>query len=303
MIKLLACCLALALCAPGSGTQPADALTAGAASVNITPDVQTKNLWTAKPYGGVLDSIYARVLVLSDGQNEVAIITWDLITATEQIVSTVRSATRRATGIPEGNILINASHCHSAPMSPPWPPGPWGPPDAHYLAWAEKLPDLCVSAVVKAKADMREATLSVGRANGGDWLFNRRPISPADTVVTMIEPEDPYSLPAGLRFGPVDPTLTVLALTGASGDAIATAFSLPCHATSIYKQSEKLFPRRAGSAEKGNGIKRTDKLSSGWPGLTAEHIAAQLGGQALFLQGCTGNIVPARRGLEARAEM
>jgi hypothetical protein len=125
--------------------------------------------------------------------------------------------------------------------------------------------------------------LAIGRANAGEWLFNRRPVDPEGKVVTMFQPKDPYSLPDGLRFGPVDPTLAALTFQDPEGKTVAALFSVPCHSVSIY-------PFHRG-------------VSADWPGPACAHVTEALGGETLFLQGCAGEIVPGRRGEQARADM
>ena len=90
-------------------------------------------------------------------------------------------------------------------------------------------------------------------------------------------------MPDGLRFGSLDPTLTVLTLQNADNTNVATVYSAPCHPVSIY-------PFHRG-------------VSADWPGPANERISEVLGGETFFLQGCAGDIVPASRGEEARTEM
>jgi hypothetical protein len=267
-------------------------LYAGAASADITPDPAMTNWVDMKPYDGVLDRVAVRALAVGDGETEAVFVCWDLIDAGEEAVAQVRRAVREATGIPEGHVLVAASHTHSAPRSPfteasltPGRGERMRPllEDPVYRAWAERLPGVCAEVARKAKGAARPVSLAIGRANAGEWLFNRRPVDPEGKVVTMFTPKDPHSLPDGLRFGPVDPTLTVLTFQDPEGRAVATLFSVPCHSVSIY-------PHHRG-------------VSADWPGPACAHIGAALGGEALFLQGCAGEVVPGRRGEEARAEM
>ena len=69
----------------------------------------------------------------------------------------------------------------------------------------------CVGLVAKADAARQPATLAIGRATIGEWMFNRRPIKPDSTVLSMLNPADPYVLGQGLRFG----TVTVIVHDGA----------------------------------------------------------------------------------------
>lgn len=265
-------------------------LQAGVARADITPDPKMLN-WTTtptRPYGAVHDPLFARALVLSDGTTRLAILQWDLLDAREFAVARVRQAISRATDIPETHIIVSASHNHSGPKSEmPVERGlrreeqssrtvQDGPA---YREWADRLVTTCVDLVRKAQASEKPVTLALGRASAGEWMFNRRPIKPDGTVVSMLLPPDPYVLANGLRFGAVDPTLTVLGLRDLSGASVCTIFHMPMHAVAIY------------GAYRG--------VSADWPGRVAELLREKTGGETMFLQGCAGDIVPARRGFEA----
>lgn len=272
-------------------------LEAGVGKVDITPDPAMINWVSGKAYTGVLDPLYARALVLRTGEVELAWIAWDLIDSHEEAVAAVRKAITRSAGIPPERVLITASHTHSGPRASWTGQGELlalaAPKrrermqsvaqDPVYRAWCEKLPERVAAAVRQAQSTRVPAAIAIGRADAGEWLFNRRPVAPDGTCVSILRPQDPKALPHGLRFGPVDPTLTTLVLTGPGGRTVATLFNLPCHAVSVYVESES--------------------VSADWPGLAAALIAEALGGEALFLTGCGGEIVPARRGLAARQEM
>ncbi|MBI3947983.1 MAG: hypothetical protein HY321_18845 [Armatimonadetes bacterium] len=266
-------------------------LSAGAAVIEVTPDLAMINGRFKKPYRDLLEPLFARALVLGDGGCKVALVCWDLIGAREDAVADLRRAVREATDIPEAHILVNSSHSHSAPSYPsPRAAATTGPgarpdptEDPAYREWASRFPGVIADVVLQADAARRPCTLGVGYATVAEWLFNRRPRTPEGAVTTMFVPKDPCALPDGLRFRPVDPVATVLTFREASGDAVATLFSAACHGVSIYHHYQG--------------------LSSDWPGATVANIAAALGGEALFLQGCCGNVVPARRGIEARNAM
>lgn len=270
----------------------ADGLRAGAARVEITPDVAMLNWNTLRPYGAVHDPVYARAVVLDDGRIKIAFIGWDMLDAREFAVRRVRRAVSVATGIPEAHIIVHATHTHSGPKSEmgPEPVLPKEQPKSRpaqqhpvYRAWADALVEKCVAVVKQADAAAVPVSLWLGRAYVGEWLFNRRPIKPDGTVQTMMLPVDPYALPAGLRFGPVDPTATVLGLRGAEGKSVATFFHLTAHAVAVY------------GAYQG--------VSADWPGAAMQALRTELGGEALFLQGCAGDIVPVRRGIDAAMTM
>lgn len=266
--------------------------TAGAARLDITPDTRLTNWITHQSYGSVLEPIFVRAVVLGQGERQVAVISWELLYAMEGSVAEVRRRVAHGTGIPSDHILVCATHNHSAPWSPIL-----GDPltsteqkvlapflsDPLYKAWAEKLFSQTVTAVKQAQDSQQPATLAIGRAYAGEFVFNRRPRKPDGSVQSMPNPADPYVLPQGLSFGPVDPTLTVLVMRDLQQEPIVTLYHLPCHAVGIYPSF--------------NGI------SGDWPGALSKALEQDLGGEAIFLQGCAGDIVPARRGREARDQM
>lgn len=267
-------------------------LSAGAARTDVTPDPAMPNWVDGSPYDGVLDPLALRGLVLSDGSTEFALICWDLIDATEECVIDVRRAVHGATGIPEPHVLVAASHTHSSPRSPfaaSTFPGRRSAvlrailDDPVFRAWSERLPGQCADVLKQAQDRRQPVTLNIGRANASEWLFNRRPLDPDGNVVTMFRPRDPHALPDGLRFGTLDPTLTVLTLRNGAGANVATLYSVPCHPVSIY-------PHHRG-------------VSADWPGPANERVSEALGGETFFLQGCAGDVVPVMRGEEARAKM
>ncbi|HTI71520.1 MAG TPA: hypothetical protein VMF06_16220 [Candidatus Limnocylindria bacterium] len=286
-------CLIFAACALWQRVQGAESsLSAGAASVEITPSTNMLNWVTGKPYTGVLDPIYVRALTLSDGKTRGAILTWDLVDTREGVVAKIRQEIEAAVGIPATNILINASHSHSAPFAPTL-----GDPliaidrkviepverDPLHREWTTNLIVRCVEAIRTAEASRRTAKLGISRAWAGEVLFNRRPVKEEGKVETTFQPANPYSLPHGERFGPMDPTLTLLSFRDEKGATLASVFSLPCHAVCIYGSNQG--------------------ISGDWPGAVASRLRQSFGGEALFLQGCAGDIVPARRGLPQRLDM
>jgi neutral ceramidase len=294
MFTLLAgvsCFLALLLL-PKRVLASSSLLSAGVARADITPDPAMINWVDQKPYDGVLDPLHVRALSLTDGETDAALICLDVIDVTEEALVGIRRAVHASTGIPESNVLVSASHTHSGPRSP-FSAASLSPgraekvkiilEDPVFQSWAKQLPEACAAVAKKAAEERVEVTVSIGRADAGQWLFNRRPIDPEGNVVSTLHPDNPNCLSAGLRFGVVDPTLTAVRFQDSNGKSVSTLFSVPCHSVSIY-------PFHRG-------------ISADWPGFACKHIAEELGGEALFLQGCAGDIVPGRRGEDERAEM
>lgn len=283
-------CAACLVCLAGGSlaTAAEPEIRAGAARADITPEPAMLSWVTKKPWGGILDPIHARALVVGVGKDRFVIVTLDLVLLRESAGSKLRQAIGEAIGIPASHVLLNASHSHSAPVSPTYEPV-WDSPlpridtvdNPAATRWKRLLPDRCVQAVREANAALRPVTLSIGRAYVGEWLFNRRPVSLDGRVKSTLVPADPYALPDGQKFGPVDPTATVLVFRDQESKSVATILNLACHAVSLY--------------DKG--------LSADWPGPACENLQQMLGGEVLFAQGCAGDIVPARRGLKEAQDM
>jgi hypothetical protein len=287
------------------GAEPAVTLRIGAGRADITPGTDVLNWVTGKPFGTVRDPLLVQALVLDDGRTRAAILRWDLTDVSESARDEVRGAVERALGIPGGNVLINASHSHSAPWSPVYRDGYRGkerdnwwslrympsqndfPP---YRRWMEKLLSGSVEATRQALAAAQPATISIGRVAVNEYLYNRRPRAPGWgvagkglTVASNQAEWDPEVLQGGATFGPVDRTLALVSLRDAQGRPIASLYHVACHAVSIY-------PSFTG-------------ISADWPGPASAALSAALGGESLFLQGCCGDITPWRRGPAAVAEM
>lgn len=66
---------------------------------------------------GAHDPLYAACMYLDNGENEVAMVTLDLLFFSKQHVKAVRKAVEEKCGIKGSNIMISCSHTHSGPMA------------------------------------------------------------------------------------------------------------------------------------------------------------------------------------------
>ena len=294
------------LCLLSAG-RAADAVTLriGAARADITPDPEVLNWVTGKPYKEILDRIFVQALVVDDGSQKVAILRWDLVDVSESARDEVRKRISSALQIPAENILINASHNHSAPWAPVYTDDyrgterdvwwvlrhmPSQNDEPHFKKWMGQLLDQSLKATQDAVAALQPATLSIARVSIGEYVQNRRPraprwgVVPAPAGAGRNRNPDPAVLAGGATFGALDRTMNILSFRDGTERIIASLFQMSCHSVSIY-------PSNPG-------------LSADWPGPATAKIAAALGGaEAMFLQGCTGDINPWRRGREAVEEM
>ena len=279
----------------------------GVGKSNITPDPNVKNWVTGEPYEGIVDSLYVRALVLNDGQKDVVIVAWDLVDAGESATEEVREAISTELKIPKDQILVTASHNHSAPWSPVYEKGHRGKErdtwwairhmpaqndEPYFKKWMAHLLNQTVKAARQAYDSMQPATMWIGRADISEYLQNRRPRLPEWGVAESNIPDgynyfhedwNPKILVGGANFGPLDRAMTLVSFRDNSGDNIVSLFHLAAHAVSIYPFS--------------------DAISGDWPAEAAKRISEALGGEAMFFQGAAGDVNPWRRGREAVEEM
>ena len=95
-------------------------LKAGAATVNITP--QESHFLFGYPFvdrmsTGTHDDLLSSALYLTDGKNQVLFISNDVIYVSKASTARIREGISKETGIQASNILVAATHTHSAPVT------------------------------------------------------------------------------------------------------------------------------------------------------------------------------------------
>lgn len=282
-------------------------LSVGYGEKDITPDIAVKNWVTGKEYPKVNDPLLARAVVISDGAVKSVIVSLDLVDAGESATHEIRKAIGAALGISENNIMVSATHTHSAPWAPVYKKGYRGAEDDTWWAirhmpaqndyppfkkWMQKLLDNVVLAAREANSKLRPATIWIGKADISAYANNRRPVRPKWGVVQNSVPKgyyykheayNPDVLTDGSNYGPMDRTMSLVSFRDATGKNIVSIYHMSVHSVSIYPYS--------------------DEISADWPGEATKQIQSALGGKAIFLQGTAGDINPWKRGREAVNEM
>jgi hypothetical protein len=243
-------------------------LTAGAAETIITPPVGTPAIGTIQRSTGVHDDLFARALVVCDGELRVAIVSADLIGMDFRLADEARRLIRERTGITTA--LVHCTHNHSSPFTIPWSVlGPRWPPGPR-RAWHSALPSVLGGVVAQAAARMEPVTLRAGRA-AVRLGTNRR--LPSDGGIVMKPNPD----------GPVVPWVDVLAVNGAGGRPLAMLFSHAAHPVIIHGAS------RLTSAE--------------FPGFASRRLKERLGADVVPIFGqafaADINADPLRGGIDA----
>ena len=285
-------------------------LMAGFAQADITPPVGVGMAGygaRVKPSESIKDPLLAEVLVLSSGEQTVALVCLDNIGLNCDMVRPVRERAAAASGIPEGQIMVCSSHSH------------WGPltSGARYLpeylrdTMSPQYNEQLIIAVAGAVAQARQAAEPVRAAYGSGFAdlttFNRRCVAPDFTDVWLAAMEPPRALLAsrvgnelarqwrkgqhkgprlsepldvidGNRVGPADAQVGLLRLQRPDGTPLAGLVNFACHA--VCGGDDDMYA-----------------ISPDWPGHARSAFAALIGAPMLYAAGCSGDQVPRwRRG-------
>jgi hypothetical protein len=196
---------------------------AGAATCDITPKnpggILLGGFDSDRPCAGVRDPIYARALVLTDGNTPLVIVTLDLVGLS--LVRTRRIRAQLTRKHPD-SILLVCTHNHQSPDTI----GLWGPAlfgvlpyrtglDSGYMAWLEER---VVGCVEQALGQARPARLHLasGEFDKKDrWVHNER---------------------SQVR----DRNLQVVHLTDESHAPIATLIQHACHPETLWKSNRRI---------------------------------------------------------------
>jgi hypothetical protein len=220
----------------------APAFRAGFAEQDITPDVgaEAPGGYGKAYHRSIHDPCKVRAAVFDDGKERVALVGLDALFIHRQTATAVRKAIREKTGIPEGAVLLGASHSHSSgPMSGVMPGEYDDAPkfvqklayeqsicaDAKYLARIEKA---IVEAVCRAHDGRTAAKAGIGRGREDKVAFNRRFKMRDGRTVTHPRQGNPDIVePAG----PTDPEVGVIGAWDAQGRLLGCVVNFACHAT------------------------------------------------------------------------
>ncbi|MES2221380.1 MAG: neutral/alkaline non-lysosomal ceramidase N-terminal domain-containing protein [Acidobacteriota bacterium] len=235
-------------------------LKAGVAKVDITPPLGTK-MWgyfnRLKGAEGILDPLYARVLVLETGDTRLAYVDLDLgRTFGQASLDRLRAAVKQSSGIDD--LIVQAIHTHAGPVI--LDSYASGPP-----AW--ETADL--EKIEKAIHDAADSAVPVrlGVGYGQAYIgYNRRQPNP-DSTVTML-----WSNPTKIPTGPLDPTIAILRIDQMDGQPLAILVNYAMHPVTFGPDNLR--------------------YSADFPGVMCKVVEQAFGGKplAFFVQGAPGDI-------------
>lgn len=194
-------------------------LTAGIACKEITPP---KSMFlygyphVPRTSTGVHDPLYAAALYLDDGEHAIVFVSVDVLMISHHTVRECRSAISRAAGIPEKNILISATHTHSAPVTIDilaFRDDPVVPPtDPEYL---EIVRQGIIDAAIEAQAQAVPARVAITSAMAEGVGGNRHSLD-----------------------GPSDPEVGILyVVRQENGEPLALSLTYSMHPTVLHEDS------------------------------------------------------------------
>jgi hypothetical protein len=210
-------------------------LRAGAYAQDVTPEkfpISVNGNFTDRLATSAHDPLHARCLVLDDGKTRVALVVVDSCMVPREIIDAAKARAEKKTGIPAANMLISATHTHTAPTLRE---AFQSKPDPAYL---ELLTEGIAKGIEKANANLVPARLARGVGQEPNQVFNRRwkmkqnvvntdPFGGTTDKVKM----NPGHLNPGLLepAGPTDPAVTVLSVRTIKDEPLALYANYSLH--------------------------------------------------------------------------
>jgi hypothetical protein len=218
----------------------------------------------------IRDRLYAKALVLDDGETKVVLITMD-VTAIggrkisqrmlddvgEDFLPNLRNRIQNELNIPGCNVLVNASHTH---------------PIGRLLCDDQQQIERTFDAVKRAVQNMTEVKIGIGSGYEDRITMNRtlRLKNGKHWTIRHSNPCPPDDKVQGL--GPIDPQIGIIRIDKMDGKPLAVVYNFACHL---------LFGDTKGS------------ITANFTGIASKVIEQSLGNDAmaLFLQGAAGDVI------------
>lgn len=196
-------------------------LKAGAGRADITPDPNA----IPRPYTSILDHLYARAIYLDNGQDRAVFLNADVGAISSAIADKVSAEISSELNVSPTNILISATHDHSAIFGGPRPPagGAATQENAPAKVFQEKLVSGLEQAAKQARDAMQPARIGFG--SGNLYLNVNRDAIDEKTRLWAQEPNLEY---------PSDKTLAVIKIESLKGQLIAVYMNYAMHANSLF---------------------------------------------------------------------
>ncbi|MBR5587060.1 MAG: hypothetical protein IKW02_03765 [Clostridia bacterium] len=241
-------------------------LKTGYAEVNINPPLGcgVSGYYIPRFAKGFLDDLTTSALVLSDGKNEIALISVDVCGINQSLTDAYSEAIEKATGIPAANIFISATHTHTGALMAP--ATSFSAPEEPVHKYVAFVGERIVDAVTMAKADLKPSKMGFITGWAPERVaYIRRYKMKDGTTMTCPPVGDPN---IDHPIGELDQRVHVLRFDREGADSVVL-MNYGLHADTI------------------NG----ELLSPDWPGWTKKTIEKALDGtKCIFFNGCEGDV-------------
>jgi neutral ceramidase len=223
--------------------RPPEPLQAGAAAVCVTPPQGTSLLGYFMKIGDVStvhDDLYAKALVLDDGQCRIALVICDMTVIGEGTFGRAKKLIQDRVGLPGEHVMMACTHTHSACRVPLLE-------SATDLRYVDQLVEGLAQSVCLAVDNLAQAEVATGSVDVPEYAFNRRWYMKPASI-----PADPFGIKEDLvRFnpprghadlikpaGPVDPEVSILAVRHTNGRPLAVLANYSLHYVGGFKRAE-----------------------------------------------------------------
>jgi len=251
-------------------SKTAHALEVGVATVDITPPLgmPMRGYASRKELSnGIWDPLYAKSIVLDDGNKRVSFVVLDLIgPPPKEVCERIRQKAEKELQI--STILFLAIHTHAGPDLKPDLPSKENP-------WLPTLERNTYEVIKNAALSKSPVRVEIGYGSA-DISYDRRVVKPDGTVKML------WSNPDREENTPVDQTVGVAGFRGMDGKWIAILVHYACHPV-VFEGSNL-------------------KYSAEFPGVMRNYVEEHLGGTCLYLQGACGEINPYDRPKESNQD-
>ena len=255
----LSAAIAILTLAPGTHAQAGE-LKAGAAAANLVADDSLVIGGGIGPHKcvGQEGELRASAVVIQDPQGrKVALVACDVLMVNRDVLDDAAHRIEREAGIPFDNILINATHTHSAPTTC----------TIHGYtreeAFTKQVGDKAVEAVIAANKRLTPVTMDFRLGEESSVGQNSRLLL-ADGTIYWIGKMDDAVRPTG----PFDPELPVWAFRKPDGSLEAVLFNHSTHTIGTLKPNVR---------------------SPSFYGMAAQALEKARGGTFLFFEGASGS--------------
>ena len=215
---------------------------AGAATSNITPKIGTSINGNMQDVviRGIHDETYARSMVLDDGQTRLAIVVADLCMVSRETLDEAKRRAHEYTNIPVENMLMSATHTHSAGTA--CSVFQSDPAEDYLTFLSERIAD----AVIRANNHLAPARIGWAVGEEPSEVHNRRwRMKPGTEMPNPFGGHDSVKMNPGVGnpdlvepAGPIDPEVSVVSIQSPEGQPIALLANYSLHYVGGTKPGE-----------------------------------------------------------------